>query len=132
MPVGRPTKRTPEITARIAYAIAIGLTNEEAAALVGIDDTTLFRWQAKEDFCEAIASAKASRKLLRLQRIENGEQGWQSAAWALERQDPMRFGRPEVQLSINQTNNSLALGSSCEQAILERLKLYGPQTRANG
>jgi hypothetical protein len=44
-PGGRPTKRTPEITTRIAEAISYGLTDEEAAALVGIDDDTLTQMQ---------------------------------------------------------------------------------------
>jgi hypothetical protein len=101
----------------------MGLTNEEAAHLVGIDDSTLFRWQENEEFCDAIASAKAHRKLLRLQKIENGEQGWQSAAWALERQDPLRFGRPEVQMQLNQTHNTLMVVTS---AAMEREKMLHP------
>ena len=34
---GRPTKRTPEMVAKIAEAVAIGLTDEEASLLAGID-----------------------------------------------------------------------------------------------
>jgi hypothetical protein len=49
-PGGRPTKRTPEITALIAEAISFGLTDEEAAALVGIDDDTLTQWKRSRSF----------------------------------------------------------------------------------
>ena len=34
---GRPTKRTPEVVAKIAEAVAIGLTDEEARLLAGIN-----------------------------------------------------------------------------------------------
>ena len=43
----------------------------------------------------AEARATAQRLLLRLERIEAGEQGWQGTAWALERLHPARFARPE-------------------------------------
>jgi hypothetical protein len=36
--------------------------------------------------------------LARLKRIESGEPGWQGTAWAMERQYPKEFSRPEVQL----------------------------------
>jgi hypothetical protein len=44
--------------------------------------------------------ATAERLLLRLERIEAGEQGWQGTAWALERLYPARFARPEVMNQI--------------------------------
>ena len=34
---GRPTKRTPEVIGKIAEAVAIGLTDEEASLLTGIN-----------------------------------------------------------------------------------------------
>ena len=36
---GRPTKRTPEVVAKIAEAVAIGLTDREAGLLAGIRQT---------------------------------------------------------------------------------------------
>jgi len=42
-PGGRPTKRTSEITEQICAAISYGLTDEEVAAMVGIDDSTEVR-----------------------------------------------------------------------------------------
>ena len=101
-PGGRPTKRTPEITARIVEAISFGLTDEEAAALVGIDDDTLTQWRKIPEFSGALKTAVATRKLARLKRIEAGAPGWQGVAWALERQYPERFARPEVQFNLSQ------------------------------
>ena len=37
---GRPTKRTPEVVAKIAEAVAIGLTDDEASLLAGINPDT--------------------------------------------------------------------------------------------
>lgn len=96
-PGGRPSKRTLKLTKQICEAISYGLTDEETAALVGIDDSTFTRWKKDPEFCRAIKKAQATRLLIRLKRIEKGESGWQGTAWALERH-PERFGSPEARL----------------------------------
>src|SRR4029453_15533023 len=93
---GRPTKRTPEVVAKIAEAIAIGLTDEEASLLAAIDPDTMTEWRKDPEFSGAVKKATAQRFLLRLERIEAGVPGWQGTAWALERLYPARFARPEV------------------------------------
>jgi hypothetical protein len=97
-PGGRPTKQTEKIVEKICEGISYGLTDEEVAALVGIDDSTLTRWKKEPEFCGAIKKAQAMRLLIRLKRIEKGETGWQGTAWAMERQNPERFGSPEARL----------------------------------
>src|SRR5438309_5948712 len=47
-PGGRPTKRTPEITEQICEGISYGLRDEEVAAMVGIDDSTLTCWKSRQ------------------------------------------------------------------------------------
>ena len=101
---GRPTKRTPEVVAKIAAAIAIGLTDEEAAVLAGINPDTMTEWRKDPEFSGAIKKATAQRLLLRLERIEAGEPGWQGTAWALERLYPYRLARPEVMNQIAVVN----------------------------
>ena len=55
------------------------------------------RWgKSNPEFCVAIKKAEAGRLVLRLRRIETGEQGWQGTAWALKRLYPHRFARPEI------------------------------------
>ena len=103
---GRPTKRTPEMVAKIAEAVAIGLTDEEASLLAGIDPDTMTEWRKDPELSGAIKRAGAQRLLLRLERIEAGEQGWQGTAWALERLHPSRFARPEVMNQIAVVNQS--------------------------
>ena len=115
---GRPTLYTPELANRLADHIAAGLTDEEAAALEDISCDCISRWRkSNPEFCVAIKKAEAGRLVLRLKRIEAGEQGWQGTAWALERLYPHRFARPEVMNQIavvNQGDKVLPKGSlSC-------------------
>jgi hypothetical protein len=72
---GRPTKRTPEVVAKIAEAVAIGLTDREAGIVAGIRHDTMTEWRKDPEFSEAIEKATAERLLLRLERIEAGETG---------------------------------------------------------
>ena len=89
---GRPTKRTPEVVATIAAAIASGLTDREAGIIAGIRHDTLTEWRKDPEFSEAIEKATAERLLLRLERIEAGVQGWQGKAWALNVSDSRLTG----------------------------------------
>jgi hypothetical protein len=94
---GRPTLYTPELTNRLADHIAVGLTDEEAAALEDISPDCINRWRkSNPEFCDTVKKAEAQRLKLRLAKIERGELGWQGTAWALERIYPTRFSRPEV------------------------------------
>ena len=104
---GRPTLYTRELANRLADHIAAGLTDEEAAALEDISCDCIQRWRkGNPEFCVTIKRAEARRLLMRLERIEAGEQGWQGTAWALERLHPSRFARPEVMNQIAVVNQS--------------------------
>ena len=95
----------------LADYMARGLTDEEAAALAGIDPDTLTEWNKVPEFSGAVKAAKARRMLERMDRIEQGEQGWQGTAWALERLHPKRFARPEVLIQNNVMAAANAQGS---------------------
>ena len=60
------------VVARIAEAIAIGLTDEEASLLAGINPDTMTEWRKDPEFSGAIKRATAERLLMRLERIEDG------------------------------------------------------------
>ena len=112
---GRPTLYTRELANRVADHIAAGLTDEESAALEDISCDCIQRWRkGNPEFCVTIKRAEARRLLLRLERIEAGEQGWQGTAWALERLHPARFARPEVM-------NQLAVVNQGGKAHAERV-----------
>jgi hypothetical protein len=49
----RPSKRTPEVVATIAAAIATGLTDEEASLLAGINPDTVTEWRKDPEFSGA-------------------------------------------------------------------------------
>ena len=102
-----PHSTPPELANRLADHIAEGLTDEEAAALEDISCDCIQRWRkGNPEFCVTIKRAEARRLLLRLGRIEAGEQGWQGTAWALERLYPARFARPEVMNQIAVVNQA--------------------------
>ena len=82
----------------------VGLTDREAGLLAGIRHDTMTEWRKDPEFSGAIKRATAQRLLMRLERIEAGEQGWQGTAWALERLYPQRFARPEVMNQIAVVN----------------------------
>ena len=101
-----PTKRTPEVVAKIAESVASGLTDEEASLLAGVNPDTMTEWRKDPEFSGAIKRATAQRLKLRLERIEAGEAGWQGTARALERLHPARFARPEVMNQIAVVNQA--------------------------
>ena len=76
---GRPTKRTPEVVAKIAEAVVIGLTDEGASLRVEIDPEIMTEWRKDPEFSGAIKRAGAQRLLMRLDAsqeavaLRNGE-----------------------------------------------------------
>jgi len=110
---GRPTKQTDVVVTKIAASLALGLSDDEAAAIAGINEVTLTRWKRDQEFCRKIKNAVSTRLAMRLSKIESGTEGWQGTAWLLERLYPTRFSKPEVQISLsnsfNQTVNALSI-----------------------
>src|SRR5215469_15502852 len=117
---GAPTKQTPEVVQKIASAIALGLADDEAAAIAGVSDLTLTKWRRDPEFVRKIKNAVSIRLAVRLSKIESGADGWQGTAWLLERLYPTRFSKPEVQISLNnsfnQTVSALSITISPEEA----------------
>jgi hypothetical protein len=95
---------------------------EFRALLAGINPDTMTEWRKDAEFSGAIKKATAQRLLLRLERIEAGEQGWQGTAWALERIYPHRFARPEVM-------NQIAVVNQAGKASAERVIVLPPLLR---
>ena len=129
---GRPTKQTDVVVTKIAASLALGLSDDEAAAIAGINEVTLTRWKRDQEFCRKIKNAVSTRLAMRLSKIESGADGWQGTAWLLERLYPQRFSRPEVQISLqntyNQTSNALTIVISKEE--YEQINAQAEESRA--
>lgn len=96
--MSRPTKLTPHRRKRLVRALADGNTRRTAAALAGIDDSTLRRWLARGHeeasgpyhtlrLAVEQAEAEAESRMVALIRSA-APQTWQAAAWWLERRRP--------------------------------------------
>lgn len=94
----RPTKLTPQRRKRLVRALADGNTRRTAAALAGIDDSTLRRWLARGHDDDSgpyhtlrlaveQAEAEAESRMVALINAA-APQTWQAAAWWLERRRP--------------------------------------------
>lgn len=104
--IGRPSKLTPDIQARIVSAIRAGNYIETAAAYVGISKTTLYKWMRdgaraksgkKKEFMYAVEKALAVAEMNAVATVKvASDKTWQAAAWHLERSHPDRWGRRAI------------------------------------
>lgn len=98
--LGRPTKLTAEVTQAIASWLKLGYFVEDAARMVGIHKSTLYRWLERgredrdaetpslyADFCDAMEKSRAEAEGIFLKSIQTAANRgqWQAAAWWLER-----------------------------------------------
>lgn len=102
--LGRPTKFTPDVRARIISAIRNGNTYDASANYGGISYSLLRQWivQGEQDqagefleFVEALKRAEAEAEVESVALIRRSAQDgqWQAAAWFLERRKPSEWGR---------------------------------------
>ena len=117
MPPGRPTVLTPLVQRQLSECFWLALTDEQAALYTGIDRKTIYRARIGQ-FCPAIKKAEVRREMVYRRKIWNGREGWQGAAWFLERKYPTQFAKPEIQLSFqnNYTQNNLSISITSAQA----------------
>ncbi len=104
-PIGRPTKLTPELQAKILTAVRAGNYVETAAAHAGINKATLYDWLKRgadeesgiyREFSNAIEKAWADAEVMDVLLMSKAAQeNWQAVAWRLERRHPDRWGRRE-------------------------------------
>lgn len=110
--MGRPTKYSDEVAAKIAEAINAGATKRLAAAHAGVSYDTLNDWEhgkkgipksAHVQFVQLLAAAESRAAIRKLARIEKaGNEGdWRADAWWLERRMPEEFGKSVV--DVNQS-----------------------------
>lgn len=125
MKVGRPTKMTPEVQKLMAECFLCAFTDAQTAQLCGIDVRTIERAR-RGTFCRAIKIAELRRELAYRKKIWDAKGFWQGAAWFLERKYPTQFAKPEIQLAINTTNqtvnNTLIVTAEVAGTIASRVR----------
>ena len=101
--MGRPSKLTPEVEARIVEAVELGATWERAADAAGVGASTLGLWRRRGEagdapysaFLAALKRAEGAGVERALRTIREAAEGgaWQASAWILERRYPADYGR---------------------------------------
>jgi hypothetical protein len=111
---GQPTKRNPLALKRILKTAESGLPLHFCAQAGNITSETLLQWRKQDpQFDQLLQAARLKAVERRWKRIEKAAKGtaqhppdWKADAWSLERVYPQFFGRPDLQLSINQSVSS--------------------------
>ena len=113
-PPGRPTKLTPELREKICSTLADGNYVATTCDYVGITEHTFYEWMHRgernapsdqaagyPEFYQAVKKARSTSEIVSLARIRRaGADGqWQADAWFLERSNPKRWGRRNLELT---------------------------------
>jgi transposase-like protein len=109
---GRPSKLTPEVTAKVVAAIEGGQFLAVAARLAGIGPTTLHRWMERGEkkgkgnpfraFYIAVqrAEARNEQRLVKLWRRQ-AKDDWRAAMEMLARRHPERWSPPKDRVELD-------------------------------
>jgi hypothetical protein len=124
--LGHPTKLTPVLERKIAECFFDGLTDSETALLCDISTKTIQLARHGDRF-PRIKKIELDRKRFYVAKIRDGDnRDWPRIAWWLERRWPTEFAKPEVQLQINTTNqtvnNTLIVTAEVAHGISSRVK----------
>jgi hypothetical protein len=119
--------------ARIIEVAKMGLPLHFAAKAGDISDEALLQWRRKDPkFARDLEAARLEAVERRWKRIEKAAKGteehppdWKADAWSLERVYPQFFGRPDLQLSVNQSvstgpTNVVVLGPERAKVLATR------------
>lgn len=114
----RRSRLTKEKTQELFNALAAGNTQETAAKLCDISESTFYYWKKRgreaksgihREFYEAMEKAEALAEARRVQVIQQAMEGkgafknadWKAAAWYLERRYPEKWGRNHMTAEVN-------------------------------
>jgi hypothetical protein len=90
------SKRTPEVEKSVLVGISHGYPLKTAAALAGIDESTLHRWcKSDPDFRQALERALAQPVAESVDAVRAAAaEDWKAASWFLERRCSSEFAAP--------------------------------------
>ena len=104
--MARPTDCTPERTAKVCEALALGVSWAAAAAHAGLDESTLTAWKQRgrdgeEPFATFLASATRARdgvevRMAAIVKAAADEGNVSAAQWWLERRRSSEWGKRET------------------------------------
>jgi len=94
--MARPTKITVDHVREVSQAIRIGLTQEQAAAYIGVGESTFYRWMRRGvrepdtiygQFRQAVKRGEAQSVAFEMANIRRAARDgdWKASAWLLER-----------------------------------------------
>ena len=97
-----------------SHSLKSGLPLHFCAQAGSITYETLLQWRKQDpEFDQLLQTARLKAVERRWKRIEQAAIGsvdnppdWKADAWSLERTYPQHFGRPDIQLSVNQSVSS--------------------------
>ncbi len=125
--MGRPTKLTPETTAKLCEAIRLGSTYELACNSAGVSYNRFNEWRkagevAKNgkfrEFYNTIKKAEGDAAKKWLQHVEDAAQdgNWQAAAWKLERRYPDNYGK-RIKQQVQSQNIEIDISSLTDDQL---------------
>lgn len=129
--MGRPTKCTPELTAKVVEAIRAGNFREVAAQWVGVSPANLSRWMTRpgepyETFRQAVLEAEQLAEIDAVALIMKAAKGdAKHAQWWLERKFPSRWGRKDRHELTGADGGRIEHGVSVEvdaEALCDRIE----------
>ena len=125
MPAGRPKAITKAIERKIAECFWLAFTDEQTAQICGISAKTIQRARRGE-LSPSIKIWELQREAVYRKKIWDAKGFWQGAAWFLERKYPTQFAKPEIQLQINNNNqtvnNTLVVTAEVASTISSRVR----------
>lgn len=91
-------KYGPQAIEEMCSHVMSGLSNRDAALLIGINEDTFYEWIKKPEVSEKLKRAQAKFKEEHLKIIianskKMGPNNWQSSGWLLERKFKDEFGQ---------------------------------------
>lgn len=119
MPIGRPTKLTPALQARIVKLVREGNYPETAAQVEGVDPRTFYRWMERgqsegpddepfRQFRQAVTRARATAQRKMLAHVAKAApKDPENARWYLERTAPDLYGRRDKLVVENLVSQEL-------------------------
>lgn len=124
-PVGRPSKVTPKLLAKLDDAFALGHTDEEACLIAGIDPKTLYNYCGEHtDYSSKKELLKQSPKLVArrniITKLKAGDV--ELSKWYLERKAKTEFSaKLEVDNEVGVKNTDALVSLARDvRAILEK------------